>query len=166
MAIRNDALFLNGVYEVVLEEILRLQDPLPEQILYLQPYSGQRMRLLKENPPTVDVPMQLLISTTQDLGNIIFAGEVVGWMDKSELIVPVRLAINRVISALQPGEGSLYPQVRGVDCANLLLVRRLRRLTKPHAVETLKLRSKGRMIAGKRSTAGGWAYVEPVASAA
>jgi hypothetical protein len=49
--------------------------------------------------------MQLLISTTQNLGNIVFVGEVVGWHDKRRLDESVRAAIDTVISELQPGEG-------------------------------------------------------------
>jgi hypothetical protein len=160
---REGAPFLNGVYEGVLEEIIRLQEHLPEQILFLQPYSKEAIRLLKLDPPSTDEPMQILISPTQDLGKIAFVGEVVGWRDKRKLDEPTRLAISRVIWTLQPGEGGLYDQVRGVECTNLLLVRRMRHLRQPIPVGTLKLRSKGRTIAGKRSTAGGWAYVEPVA---
>jgi hypothetical protein len=33
------ALFMNGVFESVLEEILQIQSVLPEQIMFLQPYS-------------------------------------------------------------------------------------------------------------------------------
>ena len=36
-----EALFINGVYESVLEEICRTQSVLPDQILFLQPYSSR-----------------------------------------------------------------------------------------------------------------------------
>ena len=35
-----EALFINGVYEGVLKEILQIQAELPEHIMYLQPDSG------------------------------------------------------------------------------------------------------------------------------
>lgn len=159
---KNDALFINGVFQGVLDEILELQEALPDQILFLQPYSKKTMRVLKADPPSVEDPMQVLVSTTEDLGNILFAGQIVRWCDKRQLDEKARRAISRVIWTLQPGEGGLYDHARGIECVNLLLVRRLRRIQKPVRVQALSLRSKGRTIAGKRSTAGGWAYVEPI----
>jgi hypothetical protein len=40
---RVGALFLNGVYERVLADMTRVQRVVPEQILYLQPYSSTRI---------------------------------------------------------------------------------------------------------------------------
>lgn len=131
----------------------------------MKPYSEKTMRLLKPSPPSTDEPMQILISTTQGLGNILFVGEIVAWQDKRKLDTATRRAISRLIWTFQPREDRLYEHARGIECVNLLFVRRFRRLRQPIAVETLVLRSKGRVIAGKRSTSGGWAYVEPVMSA-
>jgi hypothetical protein len=39
------ALFLNGVYEGVLEEILQVQAHLPEQIMFLQPHKGEAITI-------------------------------------------------------------------------------------------------------------------------
>ncbi|MBH8555401.1 hypothetical protein I8751_24265 [Nostocaceae cyanobacterium CENA357] len=64
------ALFINGVFESVLEEILQVQKVLPEQIMFLQPYSGKTMKQLRDNLPSVESPMRLFISTTVDLANI------------------------------------------------------------------------------------------------
>ena len=48
-----EALFINEVYESVLEEILRTQTLLPEQILFLQPYSSRPILDLQIFPPSV-----------------------------------------------------------------------------------------------------------------
>jgi hypothetical protein len=79
---RAEGLFLNGVYEEVLAQIVKVQDVLPHQILYLQPYAGGAIARLRDDPPTPQAPMLLLASTTKDLGIVQYAGEVVGWDDK------------------------------------------------------------------------------------
>lgn len=65
-AMREEALFLNGVYEDVLREILLIQKELPEQILFLQPYSSNTITRLRDDPPSVESPMRLLIQGDVD----------------------------------------------------------------------------------------------------
>lgn len=64
---KQEALFINGVYAEPLREILSIQIELPEQILFLQPYSSNAISRLRDEPPTIDDPMQLFISITTDL---------------------------------------------------------------------------------------------------
>lgn len=156
------ALFLNGVFEEVLSEIWSVQEDLPEQILFLQPYSAERIVELERIPPTVDAPVQLFASTSEKLGFVSFAGELVGWRDKRSMPAQVKTLIDRVIGELQPNEGNVYAKARGIECTNLLFVRRLRPIGKPFSVTRLRLLRKGRSVAGARATAGGWYYVAPL----
>jgi hypothetical protein len=48
-----EGIFINGVYRGVLSDIHNVQTLVPEQILYLQPYSGERIVKLSENPPSL-----------------------------------------------------------------------------------------------------------------
>ena len=158
---RDVALFLNGVFEAVLSEILEIQKYLPEQILYLQPYSGNRIVELAEHPPSTEEPVRLFISTTDDLPTVRYVCEIVGWEDKRELEGWKLNAINRVLFALQPNEGGVYGvrEAGKPDMVNLLCVRRLRRLAKPFSVSELTNVKSGEPLSTNRSQAGGWVYV-------
>lgn len=57
-------IFINGVYSGVLSDIYQVQRLVPEQLLYLQPYSGQRIVELSDHPPTIDCPVRLFLSLT------------------------------------------------------------------------------------------------------
>lgn len=72
-----EALFINGVYEGVLEEIMQVQEVLPEQILFLQPYKSQIMVDLEIFPPTINDPMTLFLSTTTDLPTVRYQAQIV-----------------------------------------------------------------------------------------
>src|SRR4051812_41333613 len=107
---KGEALFPNGVYESVLKEVLAVQEGLPEQIMFLQPYKSHAIVRLRDNPPTVDAPMRLLISLTTDLKHVRYSAEIVGWDDKLKLREnpPRHRVLNRLICTLQPNEGGLY----------------------------------------------------------
>jgi 5-methylcytosine-specific restriction protein A len=159
--VRAEALFLNGVWDDVLQDILKIQAYLPEQILYLQPYSSERIVHLAENPPSVDDPVRLLVSITDDLARVHYIAEIIGWDDKRELGWAKLHALNRVIYPLQPTEEGVYLKAKpeGPDCVNLLYVRRLRKLSKPFSVDQLTVTSTGQPHSTGRSTSGGWSYV-------
>jgi hypothetical protein len=158
---RDVALFLNGIYESVLQEVLEIQKHLPEQILYLQPYSTRRIVRLAKTLPTCEEPVRLLISTTDDLPTVRYICEIVGWIDKRELEGWKLNTINRVIYALQPYEGGVYGlRERGKpDMVNLLCVRRMQKLAKPFSVAELRLADSNEPHSTERSTSGGWSYV-------
>ena len=156
-----EALFINGVYESVLEEILRTQSVLPDQILFLQPYSSRPIVDLQKSPPTADNPMQLFLSTTTDLSRVQYVGEIVGWNDKRTLPSENRLLIEQIIKLLQPEERDLYDAsaAPGGVSLNLLHVRRLRKLDEPFSVERLVKVRDGDRSSPNRSMSGGWSYV-------
>ncbi len=159
---REEALFLNGVYENVLHEILLIQKELPEQILFLQPYSSNTITRLRDDLPSVESPMRLLMSITDDLATVHYTAEIVGWDDKRNLSKEKRKVLNRLIYTLQPNEGGLYDASRVEDreSVNLLHVRRLRRLAKPFNVSQLVKIADSELMSDRRTTAGGWAYVK------
>jgi len=150
-----DALYINGVYDGVLQEIVTVQSAVPEQVLFLQPYSDSQISMLAKLPPTTDDPVQLYVSTTDDLTHVRYYGEVVGWENKVT-IAPARKSIfERLIKEFQPGEKNLYE--KGV---NVVIVRRLVELPKPFPVRQLTVRSTNAPH-GERATAGGWSFVLP-----
>ena len=159
---RNQALFLNGMYEDVLEQILSIQAELPEQIMFIQPYSDNRIVKLAQEPPSVDDPMPCYFSVTTDLNNVHFTAEIVGWDDKRKLSTARRNAISRLIWTLQHDECGLYDSVGDVEkpCVNLLHIRRLKRVSQPFSVKRLMLTSENRPMQGERTTSGHWAYVD------
>ncbi len=158
---RPEALFINGVYESVLQEISQIQFILPEQILFLQPYASKPIVLLQENPPSVDSPMRLFLSLTNDLSHVHYEGEVVGWEDKRLLAEHKRAALTRIIQALQPNEDGLYDaSPTGEKSVNLLYVRRIRKLDAPFSVEQLTKILDEEPLSSGRTTSGGWSYVK------
>jgi hypothetical protein len=157
----HEALFINGVYESVLEKILETQSVLPDQILFLQPYSARPIVDLQKSPPSVNDPMRLFLSTTTDLSTVRYQGEIVGWDDKRTLPSEKRNLIEKIINLLQREEGGLYNAslVAGGESLNLLHVRRLEKLKKPFSVERLVKVTDGDRLSPNRSMAGGWSYV-------
>jgi hypothetical protein len=159
---KHAALFINGIFESVLEEILQMQTILPDQIMFLQPYAEKTIRQLRENPPSVDSPVRLFASTTNDLATIHYQAEIVGWDDKRTLSKESKEVINRLIAALQPGERELYNAAKGGtgESVNLLYVRRLQKISAPFSVAQLRKTSDGEPLSTARTTSGGWSYVE------
>jgi len=158
------ALFVNGVFESVLEEILRVQRELPEHVMYLQPHAADRIVGLHKEPPTPEVPVLLYASTTTDLSLVSYTAEVVGYDDKRTFKDnPAKEAVlNRVIWTLQPEEQGLYRQRKdGKEFANLLHVRRTRRLGHPFPVSDLLNVKDDQPLSMNRTSAGKWVYVHP-----
>ncbi len=156
------SLFVNGVYSVVLEDIYKVQKYLPEQVLYLQPHSGERIVQLADNPPSADFPVTLFISITDDLSNVHFVCEIIGWDDKQILSGQKRKLIREIILKFQPTEDDgIYMQAKpgGPDCRNLLHVRRIKKLSQPFSVSELIKISDNEPVSSGRTTAGGWSYV-------
>ena len=73
------ALFINGVYDDVLGEIIESQKNNPGKVFYLQPYSSSAIKLLRTESPTPDSAIPLYISTTNQLNQICYTAEIVGW---------------------------------------------------------------------------------------
>ena len=161
LVMQDEAIFLNGVYRTVLEDILKIQEELPEHIMFLQPYAKSPIVRLRDHRPSIDDPVQLYLSTTDDLPNVAYTAEIVGWDDKTDMSDDKRRVISRLIFTLQPTEDGLYDASgdgSGIS-TNLLHVRRMVRLENGFSVVKLIKTSDQTPVSPNRSTAGGWSYV-------
>jgi 5-methylcytosine-specific restriction endonuclease McrA len=156
----NYSLYINGVYEDVLEEIRKAQSSEPGLICYLQPYASDTIVRLAESPPTESDPVKLYISLTSSLPFVSYRAEIIGWENKEE-IDPARLArLNDHIKRYQPGESEIY-MVGGNNkpSINLISVRNMERLETPiHVSNFIKLSNSKPLK--PRTTSGGWSYVK------
>lgn len=159
----NYSLFINGVFREVLDDIRDAQNQQPDLVLFLQPYAGQLIVRLAKDPPGIDTPVVLFLSTTTELAKVSYTCEIVGWNDKTMLSEEEKNTISEVIEKYQPTErGGIYMQGHkgGPEAKNLLHVMHMRRLSLPFTVQELVKLSDGSSYSPKRSTAGGWSYVE------
>lgn len=152
------ALFINGVYEDVLDEIIKSQDNNLGKTFYLQPYSESTIKQLKQTPPTPDFPLPLYISTTAQLKQICYYADIIGWEDKNEITNERLAVLNDHITQFQPKEGEIYLEVNGKKCVNLISIRNLIKLTNHLSTSNLIKESDGEPLK-KRSRSGGWSYV-------
>lgn len=153
---RKMALFMSGNYESNLQKIADVQAEQPEQILFIQPHGSRRIAYLRDNPPSVDDPVTMYCSISTDLNMVHFAAEVVGWDDKENISPQRREDIDKVINALQPGEGGVFD-----TGFNLIHVRRLVRVEPPFDVAKLVKTSNNEPLNHKVQP-GGFSYVKPL----
>lgn len=156
------ALFINGVYEDVLDEIIKSKETNPDMVFYLQPFSTSSIRQLKNSPPDSQFSVPLYLSTTVQLNQICYMADIVGWEDKNELSrshAQERLAfLNDHIKKYQPNEEEIYFQINGKSCVNLISIANLKKLTNQLSVENLIKVSDGKPLKN-RTRSGGWSYV-------
>jgi 5-methylcytosine-specific restriction protein A len=153
------AIFLNGVYDNVLQEIVASQTAHPGEVFFLQPYKSHRMKVFADSPPSSKEPVRVYISTTNDLKHVHYVAEIVHWEDKRQ-IPPDRLRLlNKRIRKVQPEEKEIYRTTRGRECTNLLSIRNLRQFANPFSVAHLTKTSDGQRLSSNRSRSGGWSYV-------
>lgn len=152
------ALLINGVYETVLEEIRKSQEGNAGKVFYLQPYSATAIKQLESEPPDLHSPLPLYISTTNQLNQICYIADIVGWENKNELS-PERLSsLNGHFQQLQPEEGRVYFEVHGKKCVNLISIVNLRKLANQFSTANLIKESDGEPLK-PRTRSGGWSYV-------
>ena len=158
------ALFVNGIFGHVLDEILETHILTPGRTLFLQPYSGSPIVMLRNDPPTPEAPVTLYASTTGRLSTVAYTADIVGWEDKTSLTPGRRSEINEIISTYQQGEESLYDlsPTPGKPSLNLLHIQRLVKLTSPFSVSNLIKISDGLPLSTNRQRAGGWSPVRPL----
>jgi 5-methylcytosine-specific restriction protein A len=157
------ALFLNGVFEAVLEEIIAAQDINPGLASYMQPYKGHVIQLLKKSKPSESDPISIYISATTSLHLVSYTAEIVGWDDKRELFKDSKRleTLRKHIRDNQPSEVDIYAY-SGEDksklCVNLLTIRNLRKIANPFSVSNLIKQSDNKPYK-PRTQAGGWSAV-------
>ena len=161
------ALFMNGYVRVVLDEILDAQSEHPGQILFLQPYAGRPIKMIRDNVPSPEAPVTLYSSTGDDMTKVTYAGEVVGWEDKTTMNAARREEVIAVMRRYQPkyqgpfNDPELYNNsgADGKTSPNLLHIRNLVRVEPPFSVTQLIKVSDGMPLATNRARGGGWSYV-------
>jgi len=153
-------LFINGIYKNVLEEILKAQKKEPHGSFYLQPYSAQKILMLKKNNPTSETPITLYLSTTDNYNTIAYIAEIIGWENKSELSKTRESFLNKRIKKYQPGEEKIYrvKNKQGDESINLITIRNLERLTNNLSTQIL-LKKSDNLPLQARTRAGGWSEV-------
>lgn len=154
------ALFINGIYDAVLTDILAAQVAQGGGESFLQPYKGSVISMLRENPPTANSPVTLYVSTTENLSKICYTAEIVKWEDKRELSEPRRQTVLHYLETYQTKECGLF---RGTElgdgkAVNLITIRNLRRLAMWPPTSLLTKKSDG-MPLKERTRAGGWRSV-------
>jgi 5-methylcytosine-specific restriction endonuclease McrA len=152
------ALYLNGVYEDVLDEIMNSQEKKPGKTFYLQPYATFPIKELKQCPPSINSPLPLYISTTAQLDQICYSAEIIGWEDKNEIPKKRLQALNEHIKLFQPKEGEIYFEAQGKRCVNLLSIKNLKKLSNQLSTSNLIKKSNGEPLK-PRTRPGGWSYV-------
>ena len=161
------ALFINGIYHNVLEEILEAQKEVPDGTFYLQPFTGTAIKMLREKQPIPAAPITLYASVTGDLNKVAYTAQVVGWEDKTRMTQGRREEVTLTIRKYQPGErtddmeeAGLYNAsgTPGKPSINLIHIRRLFKYEPPFSVSRL-IKVNGYALADNRTRGGGWSYV-------
>jgi 5-methylcytosine-specific restriction endonuclease McrA len=155
-----NALFINGIFEDVLAEILKAQDARGGGEFYLQPSKGEVIRYLKKRNPAPQDPIRLYASTTENLSQICYTAEVVRWEDKRELSEHRREDVAATLKRDQPSEAEYFEEFdRNINKAvNLVTIQSLRKLYSLHSTSILRKVSDGLPLK-KRTRAGGWSEV-------
>jgi len=151
------ALFINGVFEDNLNEILAAQKKAPTETFFLQPYAGEKIKLLAESNPSPEHPVQLYLSVTDALAFVSFRAKIIGWQDKREITESERKKLNQRIQRHQPGEKEIYLTIKGKPCVNLIHIVRLERIQEVPV--SCFVKESDQKPLGRRTRSGGWSCV-------
>ena len=152
----SSALFINGIFNNVLTEILDAQEARGGGgESFPQPFKGHVIRLLKERQPTPESPIRLYVSTTENLSQICYTAEIVRYEDKRQLSERRRQEVGHHLKRYQSGEVDYFAEFdeNASKAVNLITIRGLRRLDSLHSSSLLRKVSDG-MSLKKRSRAG------------
>lgn len=164
----NVALFMNGIFQSVLEEILAAQSREPGRTFFLQPYTGTAIARLRDNVPSVERPVTFYASTSDSLSVVSYAAQVVGWEDKTTMTDLRRREVTEAIQEFQSrerghdlDEAGLYnaSTTPGKPSINLLHIRNLYKYDSPFSVANLIKESDGLPLSTNRTRSGRWSYV-------
>ena len=157
------ALFINGVYRGVLEEILTEMAKKPErsflvEILsvlikerertyFLQVFGGTPIVELRQDPPSMTLPLPLYMSTTDDLKSVSYKAQIVGWEDKRQLSEARRREVTDALDLYQQKERGLYNLADDEgQRVNLISIRGLERIAEPFSIDKLIEKSGGKPL--------------------
>jgi 5-methylcytosine-specific restriction protein A len=154
---RETALFINGVFDSVLQEIVAAQMTNSTRECFLQPYSAMNIRLLADSPPSATDTVRLYISTSDALSTVSYRARITGWEDKRSIAPARRRLLDSQIAQYQPNERHVYAQANGKDCINLITVIDLEPIL-PFPVSFLTKMSDGSALQ-PRTRSGNWVPV-------
>jgi len=158
----NKALFINGIYESVLKEIQNATKMHPQKSFYLQPYDAAQIVELRINTPSPENPLTLYASISTSLNEIYYEAEIIGWMDKKALFNAENKqkhdSILNDLNTYQPNEGGLFQTAGNSHCANLIVIKNLKKIAKPFPVSLLIKLSDGKSLKN-RTRPGKWSAV-------
>lgn len=164
--LEGECLFMNGVFESVLQEIELAQKVDADLVCYLQPYSGAVIKKLRDDSPSVAAPWGLFISITSSLEVASYQAEIVEWRDKSLITADDLLVLNQQLATTQPREGAVRLEgEKGKVGINLIGIIRLNRLNQPTPVSEFT-KTSDRLPLRARTQAGGYSYVMPPSATA
>lgn len=154
------ALFLNGVYDSVLQDIMSAQEKRGGGESFLQPYKAAVIKMLKRSTPHPESPIRLFISVTHSLKNISYVAELVGWEDKRQISEERR---NKVVSYLREWQEGEIKHFTGTGemseaAVNLLTIRNLIHCESLPSTSILRKTSDGLSLK-PRTRSGGWSEV-------
>lgn len=146
------ALYINGIFESVLTEIVTAQKT-NNIICYLQPYKSHKIKWKNSVLPTKQNPITCYISTTDLLPFVTYKAKIVGWENKNEIDKKRREILNNHIMRFQKGETEIYD--KGV---NLISIIELQKVQIPLPVQNFTKIDDNEPLK-TRTRAGGWSYV-------
>jgi len=160
----NRALFSNGVFVDVLEEILTAQNNDKDLVCYLQPYSGRIIKFLEKNDFNKNSSVTFYLSTTTNLNQICYTADIIGWDNKKNLINEKEKLekYNRQIAQNQPIQQRVYfysDEKQTKECVNIIAVKNLRKLSIPFQTGNL-IKISDNIPLKPRTQAGGWSVVQ------
>jgi len=156
------SLFINGVFESVLNEIVEAQAKNPDLVCYLQPYTDAIIKKLSNEVPSEANPVTLYISLTDSLESISYTADIIGWEYKPDISKTRLSKLNKHIRTYQPGEEKIYKIDEDKPAVNLIHVKNMRRLQKPASVASLIKISDNQPLSVNRTRSGGYSYVFPL----
>ena len=154
------ALFINGIYDSVLSDILAAQETRGGGISFLQPHKGQVITMLRQGAPSAKTPIRLYASTTANLSNICYTAEIIDWEDKRELSPRRKNEIKKHLLEWQHGEANLFEGVQegATQAVNIITIQNLKKLDSLYSTSLLNKTSDDLPLK-KRTRPGGWSEV-------
>ena len=139
------SLFINGIFNTVLSEILDAQKARIGGESFLQPSKGHVIAMLKKRQPTPESPIRLYASTTDNLSQICYTAVIISWEDKRQLSEQRRQEVHEHLKQYQPVEADYFAEFdkNSNKEVNLITIRALKQLDSLHSTSLLRKVSDG-----------------------
>ena len=119
--------------------------------------------MLKKSPPTPQNPVRVYMSTTDNLQQISYTAEIIGWEHKELLTTARRKSVRNHLKRYQPGEINLFDGLHaiGKKAVNLVKIRNLVLLQSLHPINLL-VKCSDNLPLKNRTRSGGWSEVNDI----